>query len=41
MDLAKPYDEYRPEVRAMGDRIEAECPGTRFLMPEYGEWMEI
>ena len=41
MDLSKTYDEYRPEVRAMGDRIEAECPGTVFLMPEYGEWMEI
>lgn len=41
MDLAKPYDEYREEVRAMGDRIEAECPDTVFLMPEYNEWMDI
>lgn len=41
MDLSRPYDEYRGELRAIGDRIEAECPGTQFIMPEHGEWMEI
>ena len=41
MDLAKPYDECKSELMAMKEKIETACPGTEFIMPDYGKWIEL
>ena len=33
--------DYREEVKLLGKEFEALCPGVRFILPEYNEWMEL
>jgi len=42
MDLAHPYAEYIPQLEEIKARIEKECEGVTFLLPEdHGVWMEL
>ena len=42
MDLKYPYEYYIPQLNEIKERIEKECKGVSFLLPEdHGVWMEI
>lgn len=41
MDLSKPYEEYKPQLLELKERIETECPGTQFILPEYDTWIKL
>ena len=33
--------DYTAAAEALGEKMKAELPSVRFVMPEYGRWMEL
>ena len=41
MDLAKPYEEYKPDLQKMEALLKEAVPDLTFVYPEYGKFAEI
>lgn len=41
MDLSKPYEEYKPQLKELAEAIHKETPDVEFNLPEYNEWIEL